>query len=717
MNKIKIAIVFMAVVVSATGCSTKRATPTVTKELEGVSRPIVKGRLALAKDSGRTYRRAEKLFAKRAYEKAANTYLSFIVKTPAANRLIDNAYFKTGLSWFELGRFRDALYYFNTVVARYPDSEVYVEALINMAICHYYLKSYEKAEDRFAEATPLIARSGHKAYIYFYRAQIAEDLEKYEDAARLYVESERVAESEALIKTVRDRVEQIFHNFFQEEALILATNQFFGEWPSMIAFEELFNLYQRSGDRAGLAEAKRAYHDQFPPKSSIYRFYDGGDDTFEPDEPKIGAALPLTGYGATAGREIIQGIQLAFNAHHSLIEEKRLQLVVKDTGSRPEGAEAAIADLAEDKNTIAILGPAFSASFARAAPLAEQFLVPIFSPSATAELSGERGGHLFRNSLTTRAEANKMAELAMDSLGLSTFAVIYPDNPAGQEVFAFFRQAITEQGGMILAAEPYDLEQTDFSVQIKRIGGMTDNALRKIIIKLSEDHPDDTPPQLNATLEALRQDALTAPYIVSYGGLPLTNRNFRPGLAVKYDAVYVLGPYNKTGLIMPQLEFYNLTDIVRLAGRGANHPGFIKTAEKYAEGVMFVDGFYIDSHNLAIRYFVKQYRLAFRSEPSALAAQAYDAAQIILSAIGRGASTRREITRYLETLTDFDGVSGSTSMSESGDADKEVFYLTVAGKKIVEFAPIMRPGGLPDPEEPRYTDDPQDPLSPFLVGQ
>ena len=684
-----------------------------------VLRPIVSKKVSPDSGSSYLYRRGEELFSKKEYEQAANAYLNFVAESSASNRLIDNAYFKTGLSWFEMNKYRDALYYFSTVTVRYADSEVYVESLINMAICHFYLKNFKEAEENFIMASGLITVPAHNAYIFFYRAQIADNNKEYVEAASLYIESERNADNESLVKMVREKVEVIFHNFFSIEELEEITVNHPGQWASMIAFEELFKLYQRDGKTDELREAMETYRLQFPPESST-DITVTGDDTYEPDYPVIGVALPLTGSGARAGRELIQGIQLALNAHHELMAEKRIQLVIKDTASSVDGAEEALILLAEDQNTIAILGPAFSSSFERASLIAEQSQLPILSPSATAEAVYERGPHLFRNSMTSRLEGEKMADLAMRSLGHKNFAVIYPDTPGGSEVFGFFRQAVTQRGGMVLAAEPYTMDQTDFSGQIRRIGGKTDNVMRKIILAISDKSPDILPDAINSKLEARYEDALSTPQITAYGGLPLTGRNFSPGLSIKYDAIYILGPHSKAGLILPQLEFYNLTNVDRLAGRGANHPGLIKIAEEYSEGAMFIDGFYNYSTNPTIQHFTQRYRLAFRTEPSALSAQAYDAANIILSAISRGATNRRGVTDYLESLFMYEGVSGMTTMGPTGDADKEVFYLKVSEEKITEFTPqwLDINYDIPVTGENEVIDENQnDPLTKILEGR
>ncbi|MBI3815032.1 MAG: ABC transporter substrate-binding protein, partial [Nitrospinae bacterium] len=106
---------------------------------------------------------------------------------------------------------------------------------------------------------------------------------------------------------------------------------------------------------------------------------------------------------------------------------------------------------------------------------------------------------------------------------------------------------------------------------------------------------------------------------------------------------------------------------------------------KYAEGIIFADGFFPASEKPAVKEFVERYKIFYNKEPDILAAQAYDAARIILSLIKNGAKNREEIKNGLLNLKDYNGVSGAAAIQSSGDSQKTLFFLTVKNGKIVEI--------------------------------
>jgi ABC-type branched-subunit amino acid transport system substrate-binding protein len=332
-----------------------------------------------------------------------------------------------------------------------------------------------------------------------------------------------------------------------------------------------------------------------------------------------------------------------------------------------------------------IIGPIYSEQFEKSADISSRFRIPVLSPTATAEGAAGRGDYLFRNVLTNSGEAWKMAELAVTKLGLGKFAILYPDDNYGRELSQFFSIKVEELGAEVVVSQLYNPDQTDFGEQIRALGGLTDGEIRNIVLRISKNTPEDSPATINQKLAERYVESLAAPTIVTHGQPPLTNKNFRPGLTVKYDAIFLPGSYDKVGLILPELEFYNLKGITRLAGKGVNHPDFFHIAERYSEGVIFLDGFFKNSDSALVRDFVRDYHLYFREEPSNLAAQAYDAARIALSAIAHGSNSRENMAAYLNSLKFFEGVTGITNIKPDGDADKSVYFLTVSQGKIVEY--------------------------------
>ena len=161
--------------------------------------------------------------------------------------------------------------------------------------------------------------------------------------------------------------------------------------------------------------------------------------------------------------------------------------------------------------------------------------------------------------------------------------------------------------------------------------------------------------------------------------------NLKVSLKLNYDAIFIPGFYDKVGLILPQLVFYNIDEITLLGSRGWNSPELIKIAGNYLKPGFFVDGFFPESGRAKVRNFVAKFSATFGNDPTLYSAQAYDSANIFIQIIEKGADNRLQVREQLAAIRDYPGVSGKTTILPSGDSEKELFTLIVSRKKIVEL--------------------------------
>jgi ABC-type branched-subunit amino acid transport system substrate-binding protein len=152
-----------------------------------------------------------------------------------------------------------------------------------------------------------------------------------------------------------------------------------------------------------------------------------------------------------------------------------------------------------------------------------------------------------------------------------------------------------------------------------------------------------------------------------------------------FDAIFLPGEARQVGLIIPQLAFYEGKDVVLLGTMGWNNAEFLKMVGSYAEGAIFVDGFFLGSSDPFIQDFIGQYREQFHHDPDIFAAQAYDAAQLILEAIKQGASTRSEVKEAIAAAADVPSASGYLYNIQDGEAIKKPFFMQVKKGKWVQI--------------------------------
>jgi ABC-type branched-subunit amino acid transport system substrate-binding protein len=389
---------------------------------------------------------------------------------------------------------------------------------------------------------------------------------------------------------------------------------------------------------------------------------------------KIGVVIPLTGKLALTGQKVLQGIQLAVHQLPFQAREK-LALEVRDSGHQLPMKEI-IADLSGLPNVVGIIGPLLSDEVAIAGKIARDYLIPIFSPSASTYGLVDENSFMFRNALTREIQAKFLAEYAVNTLQLKRFAVLHPYEPFGLELKDTFIKEVESFGGEVVAVAGYDRTQNDFKKQIFELGGVEDDELEKIgrELVLSEGViPDFSSPS-----------TFSRPLIDMGHWSGDDVEKLKVSLEFSYDAIFIPGVYDKVGLIIPQLAFYNVNTVSLLGTNGWNSPELVTMGGKYLTNVYFVDGFYPDSHHVEVQKFVRDFKANFGEEPGYLSAQSFDAANIIINNILAGAGNRIKMKESLKAVKNFPGVTGNTTLLPSGDSEKNIFALTVKRKKIVQ---------------------------------
>lgn len=425
-------------------------------------------------------------------------------------------------------------------------------------------------------------------------------------------------------------------------------------------------------DRAGQEKPSQSARDDSPPKKPAE----------EPGAPspvigRVGIMLPLSGAAGAAGGRVYEGIQLALR--HSLAKYPRLriQLAVRDTkstaGSAGDAAEVA-AELIEKEKALALIGPLLTQAAEGAAQVANRLKTPMLTPFAVRMRMNPDFAWVFRNSITNRLQAQGLAAYAIQHLGVRRFAVLYPAERDGIELTDAFSQAVENLGGEVVKIISFPDKATDFRAQMLALGGMDDRQLnrRKRSLGLGRSDPYQIP--------------------------------------LNFEALFVPVSHEEAVLIAPQVLFYNMRALRLLGGSGWNNPRLLEHGERYVEGAVFVDGFFPDSAEPKVARFVREFREIFGKTPDIFSALGYDAAQIIFAALAGGTRTREDLRRHLTALRGFEGVMGLTDMGPDGDAQRQLFVLSVEKRKIKHLQMVAPhrtfAGGAPIGENARFSPAP-----------
>ncbi len=384
----------------------------------------------------------------------------------------------------------------------------------------------------------------------------------------------------------------------------------------------------------------------------------------------LGVVLPLSGPYARVGEESLQGVLLAagvFGPAPKAGAEPRVRVVVRDSAGRPERAAEAVRQLARDDEVAAIIGPLLSGECEAAAAAADSAGVPLLALSAREEISRSRP-NVFRVRTMPKEEVRALVRHAMQNLEAQRFAILYPRDAYGRGLRRLFWEAVETHGGRVVGIASYDPEATDFAGPIRRLVGyemLTPG--EKEALKEREKMMRKARRLPTEEAAALRKEArsLTDP-----------EGELLPPI-VDFDALFIPDSHEKVVLIAPQLAYHEAVGARLLGPNGWYHPDLVPIARGHVEGAVFTALFFPDSPLPFVRAFTRRYEATYAVEPDVFAAQAYDAANLVLVQLARGLASREAVRDGMLSVQAYPGVTGVLSMRADGNARKRPFLLGI----------------------------------------
>lgn len=344
-----------------------------------------------------------------------------------------------------------------------------------------------------------------------------------------------------------------------------------------------------------------------------------GDEPPEGTEVvKVGMVGPLTGGAATYGLSVRNGVQIAIdeaNANEE-IPGVSLELNAEDTEGDWSKAANAFSKLIEQNKVNVIVGGVLSSETEAGGPIAMSSQVPAISPSSTATGLTIGNPYLFRNCLSDEVQASQLAEYAVTELGFKKFAILYTNN--------------------------------DYGVALKNAFEGTARELAEVVaVEAFMDNDENFKPQLTS--------------IQTKGP----------------EAIFIAGYYTEAAKIAQQAMEQGLEEIQFLGADGFYSPVLMEIGEDAVEGAIFTAGFHSGDESATVQNFVNKYQELFNEEPDMFAAQAYDAARIVIAAMKSKGTSPEQIREGLAETSNFPGITGNTSIDEEGDTLKDVLILKV----------------------------------------
>jgi len=185
---------------------------------------------------------------------------------------------------------------------------------------------------------------------------------------------------------------------------------------------------------------------------------------------KVGLILPLSASGnaGVAAQSMRNAAEMAL----AEFQNPNIQLLVKDDGGSPQGAQAG-AQQAVSEGAEIILGPLFALSVPSVAQVARARNISVIAFSTDSSIAS-RGVYLL--SFLPESDVSRIVEYSA-SIGKKSFAALLPDNAYGNVVEAAFKTAVSRRGGRVVAFEKYGADRATPARNVAQQLGQADALL------------------------------------------------------------------------------------------------------------------------------------------------------------------------------------------------------------------------------------------------
>lgn len=346
----------------------------------------------------------------------------------------------------------------------------------------------------------------------------------------------------------------------------------------------------------------------------------------KPETIKIGGMAPLTGALAIYGVTTTNGAELAVKEinENGGVLGKKIEYVMLDTKGDSTEAVMAYNKLVDEK-VAGIIGEITSKPTLAVAEVAVQDNMPLITPTGTQVDITEVGPNIFRVCFTNPYQGKVLAITSKERLGANTVAVMLNNSSDYSDGIAkAFIEESEKLGMKVMGVEGYSDGDKDFRPQLTKLAAMNP------------------------------------------------------------DVILIPEYYEQAALIATQAREVGVKSIF-VGSDGWD--GIAKTLDQSAyaaiENSHFTNHFSMEDQSEKIQNFLKDYREAYKEDPSAFSALGYDAVYMMKSAIEKsGGTDKQKIVDALKGI-EYDGVTGYLTFDDHNNPIKAVTVLKIENGKYV----------------------------------
>ncbi len=352
----------------------------------------------------------------------------------------------------------------------------------------------------------------------------------------------------------------------------------------------------------------------------------------------VGHYASLTGAEATFGVSTDRGVILAMEERNAAggVKGRKIALKTLDDASKSSEAGNVVQRLISEDKVVALIGEVASGSSLAGGKVAQQFGVPMISPSSTNKKVTEGRDMVSRVCFLDEFQGYVVAKFAKDQK-LDKVAVLFDQAaPYSKGLAETFKSELEGLGGTITTSQAYTAGDADVSAQLQSI--KTSGA----------------------------------------------------------QAVFLPGYYTDVGNIVNQARKLGVT-VPFLGGDGWDSSKLAEIGGAAIEGSYYSNHYSFDEARPEVKEFVAKFEKRWGETPDGLAALGYDAAHVLFVAMEKSPSLGgKDLAATIAATKDFPGVTGKITLDANRDAQKQAVVVQMKGGKPRYVATVV-PKGWPEP--------------------
>jgi len=188
---------------------------------------------------------------------------------------------------------------------------------------------------------------------------------------------------------------------------------------------------------------------------------------------RIGLLTVKTGPLAQGGIQMEQGTNLYLKDANGMMAERKVELIVGDTGGNPAGAKTKAQELIERDNVDLIFGPLAAFELLAISDYVASKKVPILSLAAAEDMTQRKPNPYFVRASATAAQAMQpLGDYAAKDLKYKTAMTITEDFAFGYEQMGGFQRVFEDDGGRVTKKLRPPIVTPDYTPYLVQLAGV-----------------------------------------------------------------------------------------------------------------------------------------------------------------------------------------------------------------------------------------------------